>query len=332
MFNIIFPCKGYVMNILRKEPWQITENMVTDEKIYKQRRALMKIAALSGAGAMLPITLEANRDVPGKRLSFEKNTSHQKLSPTDYEKITSYNNFYEFSLSKDGPAKLAHTIQSEPWTIEVTGEVAKPMTIDMMDIISHYPLEERIYRFRCVEGWSMVVPWVGFELSHLLKKAGLTSKSKFVGFQTKYDPQMFPEQKSEGFFGNIPFPYVEGLRIDEAMHPLTLLSVGLYGKTLPKQNGAPIRLVVPWKYGFKSIKSITKIHVSQTMPRSTWNEVAPKEYGFYSNVNPDVPHPRWSQAKERPLGSFFKERTQLFNGYADQVADLYRGMDLRKYF
>ncbi|MBU1643360.1 protein-methionine-sulfoxide reductase catalytic subunit MsrP, partial [bacterium] len=254
------------------------------------------------------------------------------LTPTAYDNITTYNNFYEFSLSKDGPSKLARTLITEPWTIEISGEVEKPMVVDVAEIIAKYPLEERIYRFRCVEGWSMIVPWVGFELSYLLNKAGLTSKSKFVQFQTKFDPKMFPEQESEGLFGNIPFPYVEGLRIDEAMHPLTLLSVGLYGKTLPNQNGAPIRLVVPWKYGFKSIKSVVSIHVSETMTRSTWNEVNPREYGFYSNVNPNVDHLRWSQATERPLGAFFKQKTKMFNGYGEEVASLYKGMDLRKNF
>ncbi len=320
------------MNILKTRSWKISENTVTSEKIYNERRTLMKIAAVTGAGAMIPTSLLAAKDYPGTALPFTKNSAFSALEASEYEQITTYNNFYEFSLSKDGPSKLAHTLQPEPWTIEITGEVERPMIIDMAEIISKFPLEERIYRFRCVEGWSMVVPWIGFELSYLLKKAGLTSKSKFVQFQTKFDPKMFPEQKEQGFFGNIPFPYVEGLRIDEAMNPLTLLSVGLYGKTLPKQNGAPIRLVVPWKYGFKSIKSITKIHVSSTMTRSTWNEVNPKEYGFYSNVNPDVAHPRWSQAKERPLGSFFKQKTELFNGYTDEVANLYAGMDLRKHF
>lgn len=310
----------------------LNESSVTDEKIYNQRRALMKIAAIAGAGAMMPRSLEAATDYPGKDLTFDVNKNYKDLRASEYEQITTYNNFYEFSLSKDGPAKLAHTLRPEPWTIEITGEVQTPMVIDMDKILASFPLEERIYRFRCVEGWSMVVPWVGFELSYLLKKAGLTSKSKFVQFQTKFDPQMFPEQKSEGFFGNIPFPYVEGLRIDEAMNPLTLLSVGLYGKTLPKQNGAPIRLVVPWKYGFKSIKSITKIHVSDTKTRSTWNEVNSKEYGFYSNVNPEVSHPRWSQAKERPLGAFLKQKTELFNGYGDEVASLYKGMDLKVNF
>jgi len=320
------------MTIFTKKTWHINENEITDEKIYNERRSLMKIAAIAGAGAMMPPALNAKENYPGKSLNFQHNKAFGNLHASAYEKITTYNNFYEFSLSKDGPAKLAHTLRPEPWTIEVTGEVEKPMTIDMDKIISRFPLEERIYRFRCVEGWSMVVPWVGFELAYLLKKAGLTSKSKFVQFQTKFDPTMFPEQKNKGFFGNIPFPYLEGLRIDEAMHPLTLLSVGLYGKSLPKQNGAPIRLVVPWKYGFKSIKSITKIHVSDTMTRSTWNEVNPREYGFYSNVNPEVSHPRWSQVKERPLGAFFKQKTLMFNGYSDQVASLYTGMDLKKNF
>lgn len=319
------------MNILRKNRWHIDERHITDESIYEQRRSVMKMAAIAGAGTLFPSALEA-RSYPGNSLNFTVHKQYDKLRPTDYDSITTYNNFYEFSISKDGPAKLAHALEPEPWTIEITGEVEKPMVIDIADILSKYPLEERTYRFRCVEGWSMVVPWIGFELSYILKKAGLTSKSKFVQFQTKFDPKMFPEQKKSGFFSTIPFPYVEGLRIDEAMHPLTLLSVGLYGKTLPKQNGAPIRLVVPWKYGFKSIKSITKIHVSEKMTRSTWNEVNSREYGFYSNVNPEVAHPRWSQAKERPLGALLKKRTQMFNGYADEVAHLYKGMDLKVNF
>jgi len=330
MYNIL--SKGYIMKILTKPSWSLTENLVTDESIYKERRSLMKVAAIAGAGAIFSSGLEAKENYPGRSLDFQKNRNFSDLKPSDYKQITTYNNFYEFSLSKDGPAKLAHTLKPEPWTIEITGEVEKPMIIDMGKILSNFPLEERIYRFRCVEGWSMVVPWVGFELSYLLKKAGLTSKSKYVQFQTKFDPEMFPEQKNEGFFGNIPFPYVEGLRIDEAMNPLTLLSVGLYGKTLPKQNGAPIRLVVPWKYGFKSIKSITKIHVTDKITRSTWNETNPREYGFYSNVNPEVAHPRWTQAKERPLGAFFKQKTLMFNGYGDEVASMYKGMDLKVNF
>jgi sulfoxide reductase catalytic subunit YedY len=320
------------MNVVKRWSVSLTENSVTDEKIYEGRRKIMKMAAVAGAGVLVPFTLEAAADYPGKPLTFQKNSAYESLTPTAYDNITTYNNFYEFALSKDGPSKLAHTLITEPWTIEIGGEVEKPMVVDIAEIIAKYPLQERIYRFRCVEGWSMVVPWIGFELSYLLNKAGLTSKSKFVQFQTKFDPGMFPEQESESFLGNLPFPYVEGLRIDEAMHPLTLLSVGLYGKTLPNQNGAPIRLVVPWKYGFKSIKSIVRIHVSETVTRSTWNEVNPREYGFYSNVNPEVDHLRWSQATERPLGALFKQKTKMFNGYGEEVAGLYKGMDLRKNF
>ncbi len=321
------------MFIHRKPSWFLSENSVTDEKIYQERRTLMKIGAVSAAATLIPLSAQA-AEIPGKAVKHTKNEAFQNLDPTPYNRITTYNNFYEFSFSKEAPAKLAHTLQTEPWTIEISGEVQKPMTVDINDILSSYPLEERIYRFRCVEGWSMTVPWIGFELSYLLKKAGLTSKSKYVEFETKYDPQMFPEQGQEdNFFGsNIPFPYLEGLRIDEAMNPLTLITVGLYGKTLPKQNGAPIRLILPWKYGFKSIKSIVKIRVSEKQTRSTWNIVNPKEYGFYGNVNPEVDHPRWSQARERVLGKFFKQDTLLFNGYQKEVASMYKNMDLKKFF
>lgn len=320
------------MHILKSSKHALLDHDVTDEKIYNERRRIMKIAAVTASSSLLPSQLSA-KEYPGKSLSFKKNKAFEKLSPTHYDKITTYNNFYEFSLTKELPAKLAHTLKPEPWTIEISGEVQKPMTIDMNDILASYPLEERIYRFRCVEGWAMTVPWIGFELSFLLKKVGLTSKSHFVEFETKYDPEMFPEQGKQSLFSNnIPFPYLEGLRIDEAMHPLTLLSVGLYGKSMPKQNGAPIRLVVPWKYGFKSIKSITKIRILEKQSRSTWNKLNPKEYGFYANVNPTVDHPRWSQAKERPLGKFFKEKTEMFNGYEAEVATLYKDMNLRKFF
>ena len=320
------------MKIIKHPRWLLKESDVTDEKIYKERRNIMKIAAVTAASTLIPLQAQ-EQNLPGKDLRFNKNSKFQDLETTSYDKITSYNNFYEFSLSKDEPAKLAHTLKTEPWTIKITGEVQKPMTIDMHDIIANYPLEERIYRFRCVEGWSMTVPWIGFELSYLLKKAGLTSKSHYVEFETKYDPEMFTQQANQNLFSNnIPFPYLEGLRIDEAMNPLTLLSVGLYGKTLPKQNGAPIRLVLPWKYGFKSIKSITKIRVMEKPSRSTWNIVNPREYGFYANVNPEVDHPRWSQAKERVLGKFFKQNTLSFNGYEAEVSSLYKDMDLRKFF
>jgi methionine sulfoxide reductase catalytic subunit len=320
------------MNIIKRPRWSLDDNTITDEKVYNERRRIMKIGAVTAASTLIPLNAQA-KNYPGKDLNFTKNSNFYELTPTAYDKITTYNNFYEFSLSKEAPAKLAHTLNPEPWTIEISGEVQKPMTIDMNDIISKYPLEERIYHFRCVEGWSMTVPWIGFELSYLLKKAGLTSKSHYVEFETKHDPKMFPEQANTSLFSNnIPFPYLEGLRIDEAMHPLTILSVGLYGKIMPKQNGAPIRLVVPWKYGFKSIKSITKIRVVEKEARSTWNKINPREYGFYANVNPEVDHPRWSQAKERVLGKFFKEKTEMFNGYGDEVASLYKNMNLRKFF
>lgn len=320
------------MKIMKYPRWLLKESDVTDEKIYKQRRDIMKVAAITAATTLIPLQAQ-EQNIPGKNLTFTQNGQFKDLETTSYEKITHYNNFYEFSFAKEEPAKLAHTLQPEPWTIEITGEVQKPMTIDMHDILAHYPLEERIYRFRCVEGWSMTVPWIGFELSYLLKKAGLTSKSHYVEFETKYDPKMFPQQANQSLFSNnIPFPYLEGIRIDEAMNPLTLLCVGLYGKTLPKQNGAPIRLVLPWKYGFKSIKSIAKIRVMEKQTRSTWNIVNPREYGFYANVNPKVDHPRWSQAKERVLGKFFKQPTLNFNGYETEVASMYKDMDLKKFF
>lgn len=311
---------------------KIKEHQVTDESIYKSRRQIMQASALLIGSSLLSSSVEAASESPYKPLNFSKTPIGSTLNPTSYARISSYNNFYEFSLSKDAPAKLAATLQPEPWTIEISGAVEKPLTIDMDKILKNFPLEERIYRFRCVEGWSMVVPWIGFELSYLLKQVKPTSKAKYVKFVTKYDPKMFPEQDNASLFGNIPFPYVEGLRMDEAMHPLTLLSVGLYGKTLPNQNGAPIRLVVPWKYGFKSIKSITKIILTETPIHSTWERANPREYGFYANVNPHVDHPRWSQAKERPLGKFFKQDTLMYNGYEKEVSALYKNMDLRKFF
>jgi sulfoxide reductase catalytic subunit YedY len=261
-------------------------------------------------------------------LGFEKSKSI--LEPTSYDQITTYNNFYEYGTGKESPSKLAKNLKSRPWTLTIGGEVQKLLTLDIDTLIKKIPLEERIYRFRCVEGWSMVVPWVGLSLASLLKVAGLTSKSKYVEFETLFDPVQFPAQNRS--FGSIPFPYREGLRIDEAMHPLTLLAVGLYGKELLPQNGAPIRLVVPWKYGFKSIKSIVKITLSDHQTRSTWNQIAPGEYGFYANVNPSVDHPRWSQGRERVLGKFFKQDTLPFNGYAKEVAHLYKNMDLKKFY
>jgi sulfoxide reductase catalytic subunit YedY len=247
---------------------------------------------------------------------------------TPYQHVTHYNNFYEFGTGKEQPAELARNFKTIPWTVSVEGAVNKPKVYDLDAILKMAPLEERIYRLRCVEGWSMVVPWIGFPLNALIKQAEPTSKAKFVAFQTLYDTRQMPA----GRWAGIPLPYVEGLRMDEAMHPLAILCVGLYGEVLPNQNGAPLRLVVPWKYGFKSIKSIVKIRFVGNQPPSTWNLSNAREYGFYSNVNPEVDHPRWSQATERRLGEFFKRKTLPFNGYGDQVAQLYTGMDLRKHY
>ena len=247
---------------------------------------------------------------------------------TSYENITHYNNYYEFGTGKDEPAKNAYKLVTSPWTVSVEGEVAKPITLDMDKILKLAPLEERIYRHRCVERWSIVVPWIGYSLSALLKEIEPTAKAKYVAFQSLYDKKAMLSP----FQAGIDLPYVEGLRLDEAMHPMTLLCVGLYGETLPNQDGAPVRMVVPWKYGFKSAKSLVKIRFVQNQPPTTWNIANPHEYGFYSNVNPNVDHPRWSQAKERRIGEFLRRPTRMFNGYGDQVASLYDGMDLKKYY
>lgn len=306
--------------LIRRDYDPIPSSQITPESIYHERRSLMKLTASAAV-------LAASSPLMG---AFEFRKEKSSLDLTPFDLVSSYNNFYEFSVDKEGPAQLSKHFKTRPWTISVGGEVQKPLTLDIDAIIKKIPLEERIYRLRCVEGWAMVIPWVGFSLASLLKAAGLTSKSKYVEFETLYDPAQFPGQNQS--FGTIPFPYREGLRIDEAMHPLTILAVGLYGKELLPQNGAPIRLVVPWKYGFKSIKSIVKITLKEHQTRSTWNEVAPNEYGFYANVNPAVDHPRWSQARERVIGKFFKQDTLAFNGYGAEVAHLYKGMDLTKYF
>jgi len=250
----------------------------------------------------------------------------EKLTPR--EAVTTYNNFYEFGTGKDEPARLAGTLRTSPWTVVIDGEVARRQTLDLDKILKLAPVEERIFRHRCVEGWSMVIPWLGFPLRALIDLAQPTSKARYVAFQSFYDAKQMPRAQWAG----LDFPYVEGLRMDEAMHPLATLAIGLYGETLPNQNGAPLRLVVPWKYGFKSIKSIARIRFTAQPPPTTWNRSNAREYGFYSNVNPEVDHPRWSQAKERRIGEFFKRDTQKFNGYGAQVAALYSGMDLRKYY
>ncbi len=294
-------------------------SLVTPKSVYLNRRRFLATAlALPGVAAAAPMKLNA----------VSKSPFSTTEKPTPYEAVTSYNNFYEFGTSKDQPALAAKKFRTSPWTVSIEGEVAKPRTLDLDQVMKLAPLEERIYRHRCVEAWSMVVPWIGFPLAELIRAAAPTSKAKYVAFQTFYDPKQMPEAR----YGGIPFPYVEGLRLDEAMNPLALLAVGLYGEVLPNQNGAPLRLVVPWKYGFKGIKSIAKIRFTEKQPPTTWNLANSQEYGFYSNVNPEVDHPRWSQAKERRIGEFLKRPTAKFNGYADQVAHLYSGMDLRKNF
>lgn len=328
----------------------LTEADITTESVFMlKRRQILKMLGI-GAGA-LTLSPLAQADLldwfkgndrpkapPGKPLTFTQPAQWQStLAKTPEEKVTGYNNFYEFGLDKADPAANAGSLKIDPWTLTIDGEVAKPLTLDYNDLTTRFPLEERIYRMRCVEAWSMVVPWIGFPLHKLLAMVEPTSDAKYVSFQTLYAPEIMPGQKDRFIGGGLDYPYVEGLRIDEAMHPLTLLTVGVYGKALPPQNGAPIRLTVPWKYGFKGIKSIVSIKLTRERPPTTWNLAAPNEYGFYANVNPHVDHPRWSQATERFIGSggaldVKRQPTLLFNGYADQVASLYRGLDLREFF
>jgi sulfoxide reductase catalytic subunit YedY len=282
------------------------------------------------AGTWLPASFAARAEVAAEKLHYQPSPlSTQGETLTPLKDITNYNNFYEFGTDKDDPARNAKNFKTHPWTISIEGHVTKPRTYDVDQIIKMHPsLEERIYRLRCVEGWSMVIPWIGIPLNSVIKALQPASKASYVAFETLHNPWQMPGQRSSV----LEWPYVEGLRMDEAMHPLTILAVGLYGEILPNQNGAPIRLVVPWKYGFKSSKSIVKIKFVEKQPPTSWNRMQPREYGFYSNVNPEVDHPRWSQAKERRIGDFFKRPTLPFNGYGDQVAQLYAGMDLRKYY
>jgi methionine sulfoxide reductase catalytic subunit len=292
---------------------------VTPKQVYVNRRRFL--AGSLAFGAFAGVARAGMKLADAKKTSY--NVGDEKITPL--EVITHYNNYYEFGTDKSDPAQNAQNFRTSPWTMKIEGEVAKPKTFDLDALFKIAPLEERIYRHRCVEAWSIVVPWTGFPLAALLKDAEPTPKAKYVAFESYYDPKQMPLARGAG----INFPYVEGLRLDEAMHPLTLLAVGLYGETLPNQDGAPIRLVVPWKYGFKSAKSLVKIRLVEKQPPTTWNILAPNEYGFYSNVNPHVDHPRWTQAKERRLGELFKRDTLMFNGYSE-VASLYAGMDLRK--
>lgn len=307
---------------------------ITPESIYRDRRRFLKTSALAAAGTLLapgfttakPMEdLQPFGDIAGSVLSTDEPL-------TGYEEVTTYNNFYEFGTGKEDPARVApRRLEHRPWSITVSGEAENTGEFEIDDFLQGLTLEERIYRLRCVEAWSMVIPWAGVSLASVIRRAAPTSRAKYVRFDTLYDPQVMPAQAARGFsfLASIDWPYKEGLRMDEAVHPLSFLATGLYGKEMPSQNGAPIRLVVPWKYGFKSIKSIVRIHFQEEQPVNTWAQLAPQEYGFYANVNPDVDHPRWSQAEERRIGELFKRDTLMFNGYAEEVAPLYAGMDLR---
>jgi sulfoxide reductase catalytic subunit YedY len=307
---------------------------ITPREVFEARRSFIKqmaLGSIAGAGLLEMVNREAFAQA-GQKLAATANKSYVLMDKqTAYKDATTYNNYYEFGTDKEEPAGLASTLKTRPWTIAIEGEVAKPMTLDIDSLLKLAPLEERVYRLRCVEGWSMVIPWIGYSLSSLIRKVEPNSNAKFVEFVTLADPKQMPGINSRV----LKWPYVEGLRIDEANHPLALLAVGMYGQVLPNQNGAPVRIVLPWKYGFKSAKSIVKIRFVREQPQTAWNRAAPREYGFYSNVNPEVDHPRWSQAMERRIGEdglFAKKRkTLMFNGY-NEVASLYTGMDLKKFF
>ena len=311
---------------------------ITPRAVYRDRRRLIAAAGFAAAGLAggVPAVARAQKGAPGEGALAKLPGKPSPLStmerPTSWEDATTYNNYYEFGTEKSDPARYARSLKPRPWSVAVEGEVAKPRTFDIDELIKLAPQEERIYRMRCVEGWSMVIPWIGFPLSELIRQVEPTGKAKYLEFVTLADPKQMPGLRS----GVLGWPYLEGLRMDEAMHPLALLTFGMYGNILPNQNGAPVRVMVPWKYGFKSGKSIVKIRFTEQQPLTSWGRAGPSEYGFYSNVNPDVDHPRWSQATERRIGEdgFLqrKRKTLLFNGYAEQVGQLYAGMDLRKNF
>jgi sulfoxide reductase catalytic subunit YedY len=333
--------------MLIRWPNEIRPSEITPYRVYMNRRHFIgRTAKVAAAAALVPGILAAcdepdradarpaaapggpaatpglqERDWSGVRSDLD-----EPLTP--YSDVTGYNNFYEFGTGKEDPARNAHTLVTEPWKVEVAGEVARPAVYDLDDLLAPHTVEERVYRLRCVEAWSMVIPWSGIPLRDVIQRLESTGKARYVEFTTLLDPAQMPGQRRRV----LNWPYVEGLRLDEAMHPLALLATGVYGMDLPNQNGAPLRLVVPWKYGFKSIKSIVRIRFVEDMPRTSWAVSAPREYGFYANVNPEVDHPRWSQARERRLGEFRRRPTLMFNGYADQVAGLYAGMDLKRWF
>ncbi len=317
--------------LIRKAP-DLAFARVTPREVYRNRRAFLRELGLTGATAVLAERFSLLLSPSGKVFADNKLTTVKSAYTVD-EKISSkndvthYNNFYEFGTDKNDPSRNAQNFRTSPWTVSVEGDVKTPRKFSLDEILKLAPLEERVYRHRCVERWSIVVPWIGYSLSTLLKLVEPGPKAKYVAFESFYDSKQMPQSR----FTGLDYPYVEGLRLDEAMHPLTLLCVGMYGETLPNQDGAPVRMVVPWKYGYKSIKSIVKIKLQEKEPPTTWNRQSSYEYGFYSNVNPNVDHPRWSQASERRLGEIFMHKTLMFNGYADQVASLYAGMDLKKF-
>ena len=320
--------------MLIKKPTDIASSEVTPKQLYVNRRKFLVGAAVAGAAAATGLSLRRIASPPtvaeakAKIDNVRKSSFSTSETITPFKDVTNYNNYYEFSTDKYEPAGLAKDFKTRPWAVTIEGLVKNKQTLDVDSIIKLAAPEERIYRHRCVEGWSIVVPWIGFPLSVLINKAEPLTKAKFVEFTTIYDPKQMPGQK----VAVLEWPYVEGLRMDEAMHPLALLCFGMYGEVLANQDGAPLRIVIPWKYGFKSAKAIVKIRFTDKQPVNTWNKAAPSEYGFYSNVNPNVDHPRWSQARERRLGESSKRPTLMFNGYAEQVASLYAGMDLRKDF
>jgi len=309
--------------MLIKKAKDIRSSEITPRSLYLNRRQFLAGTAIAGAAAVTGFGL---REIVSPSTTAMAGNKIDSVTP--YKDVTNYNNYYEFSTDKEGPATLARNFRTRPWKVKIDGLVDKKQELDIDTIMKMASPEERIYRHRCVEGWSIVVPWVGFSLSELIKRVDPTSKAKFVEFTTILDMSQMPGQQRNV----LQWPYVEGLRLDEAMHPLALLCFGMYGEDLPNQDGAPLRIVVPWKYGFKSAKAIVRIRFTEKQPLNTWNIFAPQEYGFYSNVNPNVDHPRWSQARERRLGEFSKRSTLMFNGYADQVASLYTGMDLKKNF
>lgn len=315
--------------MLIRRPPELAPSEITNPEIFLRRRQLIQAAGLGWLTQSLPTSVGAVESGLGSPLETRKGSPFSvDEKPTSYTNITSYGNFYEFGPDKDSPALHAHRLRTRPWSLRVDGEVKAAKTFAIDDVLKWSALEERIYRLRCVEGWSAVVPWVGFPFAELLKRVDITGNARFVEFWSLADAEQMP-------YVRVPFldwPYVEALRLDEAMHPLTILAVGMYGETMPKQNGAPLRLVVPWKYGFKGAKSIVRIRFVEKQPETVWTKTAPDEYGFYSNVNPDVPHKRWSQTNERRLGEFFRRKTLPFNGYADQVGQLYAGMDLKRFF